>query len=225
MTASLSTVPATDTGIACGHCSHGRDQVRHASVSAVKLCATLHRAATGAVRVQDVTLQPPATDDGPIYPVCKGAECKGMTVGHRLGMVACPVHSGPPATPVARPAAPTPAETVPTSATVWNTHDGVDPGRYAVRGTDGVVKFYKVDKGRPGTKWDGMTFVSVMASDEEHPVRNRSTRIGILAAILVDVDGARRLYGQEIGRCARCNRTLTDETSRAYGMGPECRTK
>lgn len=30
------------------------------------------------------------------------------------------------------------------------------------------------------------------------------------------------LYGQEIGSCGRCGRELTDETSRARGLGPEC---
>jgi hypothetical protein len=30
-------------------------------------------------------------------------------------------------------------------------------------------------------------------------------------------------YGAELGQCARCARSLTDEESRAHGLGPECR--
>jgi hypothetical protein len=36
------------------------------------------------------------------------------------------------------------------------------------------------------------------------------------------VEESRTKYGQEIGRCCRCNRRLTDETSRELGIGPEC---
>ena len=32
-------------------------------------------------------------------------------------------------------------------------------------------------------------------------------------------------YATELGRCSRCNRTLTDEASRARGLGPECATR
>lgn len=35
----------------------------------------------------------------------------------------------------------------------------------------------------------------------------------------------RTLFGIELGRCCRCGRELTDETSRALGIGPECRSK
>lgn len=34
---------------------------------------------------------------------------------------------------------------------------------------------------------------------------------------------AQRSFGQNIGRCGKCGITLTDETSRAYGIGPTCR--
>lgn len=34
---------------------------------------------------------------------------------------------------------------------------------------------------------------------------------------------AMKLYGQKIGRCGYCGLRLTDETSRAYGIGPICR--
>ncbi len=36
---------------------------------------------------------------------------------------------------------------------------------------------------------------------------------------------AMALYGQTLGYCGRCGRSLTDETSRALGIGPVCRNK
>lgn len=36
------------------------------------------------------------------------------------------------------------------------------------------------------------------------------------------VDDAAALYGQKLGHCGRCGRTLTDEESRARGIGPTC---
>jgi uncharacterized protein DUF6011 len=32
-------------------------------------------------------------------------------------------------------------------------------------------------------------------------------------------------YGQELGECGHCGRTLTDEASRAAGIGPVCASK
>jgi hypothetical protein len=97
-------------------------------------------------------------------------------------------------------------------------------GRYALT-TDGVTKFYVVDLGKEGSRWAGRVFLSVQASDELHPVRNPGTRADILAAIGTDPAAALRLYGREIGRCGVCGRTLTDEASRAAGIGPICADK
>ena len=96
----------------------------------------------------------------------------------------------------------------------------VSDGRYAVE-HQGVLKFYKVNTPTDG-RWAGFTFVDVYASDERHAIRNRATRNEILALIAVDETGAAQRYGQEIGKCGRCGRTLTDETSRARGIGPDC---
>jgi hypothetical protein len=98
-------------------------------------------------------------------------------------------------------------------------------GHFAVRidGSD-VVKFYRV-KLVTGGNWTGKVFVDAQASDEFYPVRNPDTLAWILAGILADPRAAETLYGTELGKCCRCNRTLTDETSRALGIGPECRSK
>lgn len=84
----------------------------------------------------------------------------------------------------------------------------------------GDFKFYRV------TKWQGRTYIRVQASDEFHPIRNAGHRKAILTTIrTVGVDVAMGLYGQHIGRCGRCHRTLTDATSRSIGIGPDCRSQ
>jgi hypothetical protein len=99
----------------------------------------------------------------------------------------------------------------------------VPEGHYALE-IDGAVKFYKVDKPTEA-RWAGWVFLSAQASDDLHPIKNREHKERILRAIAEDVEGAMTRYGQEIGRCGKCHRTLTDETSRAYGIGPDCRGK
>jgi hypothetical protein len=116
----------------------------------------------------------------------------------------------------------TPVGDVPTSAPApVQPIPDVPAGRYAIRATDGVVRFYVVDRPTEG-KWVGRTFVSRQASDELFPIRDRAERTRVLSAILVDPRGASVLYGRELGRCGVCGRTLTDEASRAAGIGPVC---
>jgi hypothetical protein len=95
-------------------------------------------------------------------------------------------------------------------------------GYYAVAdaGSDDI-HYFRISRFR-----DGGIKVQEQASDELHPVRRGSRRTAILTTIQhVGPDAASVLYGQTIGRCGRCNRTLTDATSRAYGIGPDCRSK
>jgi hypothetical protein len=108
-------------------------------------------------------------------------------------------------------------------------HEGrVDPelesqvpaGRYSII-CDGTVKFYRVDKPTEG-RWAGRTFVKVQASGEFYPVRNSMARAEILFAIAHDVRAASIRYGRELGVCGVCGRTLTNEESRAAGIGPVC---
>lgn len=93
------------------------------------------------------------------------------------------------------------------------------PQYYALRDEDGTVKFYRVKAGtKPGWWW-----VEAQASDEFHSIRNVATKNEILRAIIAaGPEESMRLYGREIGSCGRCHRTLTDETSRANGIGPDC---
>ena len=99
----------------------------------------------------------------------------------------------------------------------------VDKSHYAVE-IDGELKFYQVDRPREG-KWKGFLFLKVQASDETFPIKSPQQRLRILTAIAEDYPSAMRRYVQEIGRCCICNRTLTNEDSRAFGIGPICRSK
>ena len=94
-------------------------------------------------------------------------------------------------------------------------------GRYAVDTEEGHLAFYRVDRPTEG-KWAGYTFVKVQASDELHRVRGQAAK-AVLAKMAVDPTAAMLRYGQDIGECGHCGRTLTDETSRQLGIGPVCR--
>jgi hypothetical protein len=93
--------------------------------------------------------------------------------------------------------------------------EGVPAGHYAVS-IDGVVKFFFLDT-------SGMLYAQ--ASDDLHPIKVAAHRAEILDLVKVDTEAASKLYGREIGRCGICNRTLTDEVSRANGIGPVCASK
>ena len=109
-------------------------------------------------------------------------------------------------------------------AVVNITEHGVANGRYAVTEADGVLRFFRVNTPEEG-RWRGRTFVDVMASDERHPIKDPKRRTAILALIAVDPKAAMLRYGQEIGSCGHCGRTLTNELSRQIGIGPICRGK
>jgi len=81
----------------------------------------------------------------------------------------------------------------------------------------GEVKFYRVKRGRKPGFW----FIDVQASDDYYPVRNPSRKDAILKAIAQDPQAALARYGQLIGRCGRCGKTLTSEY-RELGIGPIC---
>lgn len=84
----------------------------------------------------------------------------------------------------------------------------------------GVTKFYRVKV----TK-SNYVYVDIQASDDLHEVRNTRRVMDVLSEIVDDAEGCARRYAKELGRCYRCGRTLTDETSRARGIGPDCATK
>lgn len=105
----------------------------------------------------------------------------------------------------------------------------VDSGRYAVLVPGGypaneTLKFFKVDRPTEG-KWKGWTFLAVQASDDLFPIKNFQMKLEVLRLIAADPKAAMLRYGQEIGSCGHCGRTLTNEESRERGIGPVCAGK
>lgn len=100
----------------------------------------------------------------------------------------------------------------------------VPAGRYAMPAKDGHLAFFRVSRPTEG-QWAGMTFLTVQASDTEYPIRSADARRAILTRIAEDPAAASLRYGREIGACGICGRTLTDEDSRARGIGPVCAEK
>ena len=102
----------------------------------------------------------------------------------------------------------------------------VADGRYATT-IDGKLRFFKVNTPAEG-KWEGFTFLKEVfgggniGQPREDAIRNRDIRNSILKAISEDSEALAR-YGQELGICGNCGLPLTDEESRAIGIGPVCR--
>lgn len=197
-------VETTNGFIRCGHCKNA-----HATVARVRLCAQQHGVAAE-----------PAPAERPWQP-------KHQSIFDVNGVNP----NGTPRTPRTQksiteqlyPAAAPAVSAVGAQAQLDAAEDKVPAGRYAIV-TDGVTKFYVVDKPTEG-KWSGYTFVSAQASDDLWRVKRPDHRLLVLTAIAEDVRGALVRYGMEIGKCGVCNRTLTDPESRAYGIGPVCRGK
>lgn len=85
------------------------------------------------------------------------------------------------------------------------------------------IVFLKVEVPDEG-RWKGYTFVKVQASDDLHNVKDKGLSESYINAIVEQ--GWRECllrYGRKIGKCGHCGRTLTNEESRAYGIGPVCR--
>lgn len=99
----------------------------------------------------------------------------------------------------------------------------VPAGHYAVisRTGNNDLDFFRVDRPIEG-RWAGRTFVKrIIGGRPDQAIRNAEQRQA-LERIANDIPGAAQIYGQQVGRCCICNRTLTDEVSRAAGIGPDC---
>jgi hypothetical protein len=98
------------------------------------------------------------------------------------------------------------------------------PGRYAVelpgaRGSS-LVELSKPTSG----KWNGYTFVKtvpIFEGGEPQPIKGE---MAVLAIREIDANplGTAAIYGVITGRCGQCNRRLSDASSIAMGIGPEC---
>jgi hypothetical protein len=89
-----------------------------------------------------------------------------------------------------------------TFARIWTNQGRVNP---ANKGKRGVTHIVGGDKdSRVGAEWITKFAAAVRA---------------------IGTEEAQSTYGRAIGSCGACGRTLTDETSRARGLGPECAGK
>jgi hypothetical protein len=104
-----------------------------------------------------------------------------------------------------------------------NTATDIEPGYYfVVDPSDDKEKFFRVSKGKEGTRWEGYRFLSVQASDYFYPIRDNRHREIVFEAISIDPIDSMNQYGIRLGRCGVCNRILTDRDSRLRGIGPIC---
>ena len=97
----------------------------------------------------------------------------------------------------------------------------VADGRYAIVIAD-KLRFFGVNTPTEG-RWAKFTFVNeIFGGGNKVAIRNKALRQAVLAGI-ADDEGALARFGQELGICGNCGRSLTDEESRALGIGPVCR--
>jgi hypothetical protein len=98
-------------------------------------------------------------------------------------------------------------------------------GYYAVPNLAGTndLDFYWVQ--RPATgKWAGRVFVKRIIGGHSAGRVAIAQTLDVLAQIQASgITEAAIRYAKELGRCAACGIHLTDEISRAYGIGPICR--
>lgn len=200
--------------IACGHCHH-----RHETIAQVRACSLGNaRTATAVMDRPAASAQPLASEKQRNFITKLMQErgfdstaienvLKGCTMGQASDKIRILLDT------------PKATQTVVAAKVVA---PKVPAGRYAVV-IDGVTKFFKVDTPTEG-RWAGRTFVKIQASDELHAVRGDTAR-QVLELIAKDPEAASKLYGREIGACGVCGRTLTDEESRANGIGPICAEK
>lgn len=112
----------------------------------------------------------------------------------------------------------------PSTERIADPAQAVPAGRYALPDYKGGVDFYRVDKPTEG-RWAGKVFVAVQHGDD-HTNMSRAAGATILKRIeAFGVRESSKLYGHELGVCGVCSRTLTNDESRAAGIGPVCREK
>jgi hypothetical protein len=100
----------------------------------------------------------------------------------------------------------------------------VPNGRYALEDPEDAlnpIKFYKVNHGKAGGRWEGFVFVDRFVSDETYPVKGHA-RIAVLEAIAANPLEAAQRFGREENACCICGRRLTRRLSRYLGIGPVC---
>lgn len=105
--------------------------------------------------------------------------------------------------------------------------DTVPAGRYAIDTSVHAVNgtaFYRVDRPTEG-RWAGRVFVKQIVGDDEQRLSQKQGMTIIAKIAEAGAEAASARYGMEIGECGVCGRTLTNDESRARGIGPHCAAK
>lgn len=102
---------------------------------------------------------------------------------------------------------------------------GVTLCRFALRYDDAAegantVRFFKLKESKAGKRY----LVRQLGSDTEM-LKLENGAMAVAERLAADVKGAVQLYGQELGYCGDCGHELTNDESRAIGIGPYCRNK
>jgi hypothetical protein len=108
----------------------------------------------------------------------------------------------------------------------------VPDGRYAARQDENdEYDFFRVSRAKSGRLKDALKIQTqhsdllkdalIVWPSGRVSVYNRAVERNLLLAIL-DTRLAGIRYGRHIGRCMKCGKTLTDNRSRYYGIGPDC---
>lgn len=108
---------------------------------------------------------------------------------------------------------------------IWAKVKQIPEGRYAFQ-EGGQVTFYVVSRPTEG-RYAGWTFANKLSSDNEINL-GKTEGQRVLKLIAADPESASALYGQRVGRCGICHRTLTDDKpggSIERGIGPVCAGK
>jgi hypothetical protein len=101
----------------------------------------------------------------------------------------------------------------------------VPDGGYAVESVTGNndLDFYWVETPTEG-KWEGHTFVKrVIGGHRNISVRREEVHQALDLIKRSGIEESGHLFSQELGRCRKCFKHLTDELSRELGIGPWCR--
>jgi hypothetical protein len=99
----------------------------------------------------------------------------------------------------------------------------VPQGYYAVPDWTGreELKFVFVKDGKD--KWAGRKFSKlIVGGHPELSMSPKETRRALTAILKFGIENAGILYGQKIGQCYNCNRSLTKKASRVLSLGRHC---
>jgi Family of unknown function (DUF6011) len=107
------------------------------------------------------------------------------------------------------------------------------PGRYALPrttpdGSGNMVNFFKVfeARNRQGVKGNRIVMLIAKGGGDYSEIRlSVGHQIAAATHIAEDPMAAMVLYGRETATCGRCGRALSNDASRAAGIGPECAKK